>query len=35
VTQLYPSLEEFIAAYFHQDWRLDHQDAAALAVTLK
>jgi hypothetical protein len=26
----YPALENFLAAYFHQDWQVEHDDADAV-----
>lgn len=29
----YPALENFLAAYFHQDWRVEHDTPDAVAVS--
>ncbi len=28
----YPALENFLAAYFHQDWRLEHETPGAVVA---
>lgn len=28
----YPALENFLAAYFHQDWQVEHDDAGAVVA---